>query len=464
MLKRPRDLSYQLTLLYGAILAGALIGTLLILYFSLDAHLGRQMDEGLLTDWGEFQTLYAEGGVAAVAREMTLESESEGIDHVYFRLLDREGRAVLHSHPAGWEAVDAFPVNATEILQAGRPRLATVSLPGRGYSARLLSVPLGEAQVLQIAHSLKGNEHLITSLAAGLTWWAGALVVVGLTLGWLMARRAMAGIQEITRAAEKIASGAFDTRVHPRSRFGEVETLAASFNRMLDRIQRLMTELREVTDNIAHDLRSPITRIRGAAELALTRQAGPDDCQAVMAGTIGECDHLLAMVDTMLLIAEIESGRRPRGTDRVDLNHLLGEACDLFEPVATEKGVHLVFQGDGEPLPVAGDTGALQRVVANLLDNALKYTPSGGHVWVHAAVRGDLLDFRFHDTGVGIAPGDLPHVFERFYRGDPARRERGSGLGLSLAQAVVRAHGGTIDVKSTPGQGTLVTVKLPRVL
>jgi heavy metal sensor kinase len=459
---RRHDLSFQLTLLYAAILTCTLIGTLLILYFSLDAHLRRQMDLDLLTEWMEFKTLFEEGGVPAVAREMVIESESEGIDHVFFRLVGRDGRTVVRSEPSAWLHIATRAVPVDSLLAAGKPRFDSIPFPDEGYAARVFSGPLGEAYALQIVHSLKNSVHFQTNLAASISWSVGALVLVGLSLGWLVSRRATAGIQAITRAAEQIASGAFDTRVRPQSRFGEIETLAATFNKMLDRIQQLMTELREVTDNIAHDLRSPIARIRGAAEMALTRQGRPGDCQAVMAGTIGECDHLLAMVDTMLLISEFESGLRPVGQAQVDLGPIIDEACDLFEPVATEKGLRLGVHGATEGLPVTGDKAALQRMVANLLDNALKYTPAGGHVEIQAASRGEWLEIRFQDTGAGIAEKDLPHVFERFFRGDPSRRQPGSGLGLSLAQAVARAHGGAIAIRSAPSQGTLVTVRLPR--
>jgi signal transduction histidine kinase len=168
------------------------------------------------------------------------------------------------------------------------------------------------------------------------------------------------------------------------------------------------------------------------------------------------------MVNTMLMISEIESGLRPAGMDPVDLVALIAEACDLFEPVADEQKVTVTFHRPTASVTVQGNAAALQRMVANLLDNAIKYTPAGGKVWIHLHIGKQEVEIQFQDTGIGIAPDDAPHIFERFYRCDRSRRHPGSGLGLSLARAVARAHDGTLEVHSKPGEGSLFTVHLPR--
>jgi signal transduction histidine kinase len=237
----------------------------------------------------------------------------------------------------------------------------------------------------------------------------------------------------------------------------EIDQLAATFNLMLDRIQGLVADIREMTDNIAHDLKSPITRIRGQAELALTT-GGPLE---ELAGTaIEESDRLLTMIDAMLFISRTEAGVTRPELKPLDLAALVRDAGELFRSLAEDKRILLAWSAP-DRLPFMADTPLVQRMLANLIDNAIKYTPAGGEVAV--ALESDAEGaavVRVRDTGPGIPDGDLPHVFERFYRGDPSRSQPGAGLGLSLARAVARAHGGDITVASSPA-GSTFTVRIP---
>ncbi len=315
---------------------------------------------------------------------------------------------------------------------------------------------------MQIGHSLKDEEHFLHDLKDILTGFGGGTILVGLICGGLISWRATAGISEITKAAHIIAEGQFGTRVPTLKLKGEVATLAVAFNTMLDRIQALITSRQEVTDNIAHDLRSPITRIRTAAELALQGAEDPEEFTAVMATTINECDRLLGMLETMLFISEIESGTREVRMEDVDLAPLLEEACDLFQPLAEDKNIALSVQPHTSPCHVKGEPATLQRMVANLLDNALKYTAEGGRVSVALKAHRNEAVLVFEDNGIGISDENLPRIFDRFYRCDKSRQQSGTGLGLSLVKAVVQDLGGNIQVSSHYGSGTVITVSLPR--
>ena len=216
-----------------------------------------------------------------------------------------------------------------------------------------------------------------------------------------------------------------------------------------------------MNDNIAHDLRSPITRIRGLAEVTLTSDSGREEYGQMAASTIEECDRLLDMINTMLTISRTEAGVSALERAPVDLEAIVREACDLFQPLAEEKSIGLEIRIDGRA-ELAGDQRMLQRMVANLIDNAIKYTPAGGRILV-ALTPDSARQFRLtiQDTGIGISTEDQPKVFERFFRSDQARSQGGAGLGLSLAQAVVRVHGGRIEVQSELHKGSTFAITLP---
>jgi len=284
----------------------------------------------------------------------------------------------------------------------------------------------------------------------------GSMLSLGTLAGWALARKAMAGVEAVTR----IADGHFSDRVEVAGQGSEIDHLVRTFNRMAEHVQTVIGEMRQVNDHIAHDLRSPLTRIRGLAESAAI-QAAPGSESAELAGSIvEECDRLGQMINTMLEIAEAEAGVRRLALASLVPAALVAQALELYEGVAEERGIALA--SDLAPTPtLAGDRRRLLRALANLIDNALKYTPAGGRVEVGLAHKGGLVEIAVRDSGPGIPVADLPHLFDRFYRGDRSRHLPGNGLGLSLARAVARAHGGEIRVESSPGSGSTFTLSLP---
>jgi heavy metal sensor kinase len=309
--------------------------------------------------------------------------------------------------------------------------------------------------------SLEEQEHFLAIVRTTLTITFVVLMAAAVLIGSFLARRALQGVEEVTRTASAIAAGALDRRVTVKARGDEIERLATAFNGMLDRIRALISGMREVTDNIAHDLRSPVTRIRGLAEMTLASHTTADEYAAMAANTIEECDRLLEMINTMLDITETEAGAAELRREDVDLGELARDACEIFSPLAEDAGI--VVAAETEPgVAVAGDRNRLQRMAANLLDNAIKYTPSGGRVIVSVRGSAETAILAVIDTGIGIAEQDLPRIFERFYRGDRSRSRAGSGLGLSLARAIATAHGGSITVSSSPGKGSTFIISLPR--
>jgi signal transduction histidine kinase len=306
------------------------------------------------------------------------------------------------------------------------------------------------------------------------------IVAVALTGGFLVTRSAVVPIRQLTQTVRRIIeTGRTDARVPPagdaqvesfRRVAGDdaIDELTTLFNAMLDRIEGLVTAMRESLDNVSHDLRTPLTRLRGQAEMALAATPDLDRYREALADCVEEADRVLVMLNTLMDISEAESGAMQLQREPVRLVDVVRRSVELYRDVAEAKGVVLdapsvaveaAPQTEG-PL-VSADRPRLEQVAANLIDNAVKYTPSGGRVEVAVGRENGQAVLAVRDSGPGIAADELPRIWERLFRGDGSRTERGLGLGLSLVRAIVEAHGGTVQVESAPGQGSRFTVRLP---
>jgi signal transduction histidine kinase len=281
-------------------------------------------------------------------------------------------------------------------------------------------------------------------------------------LGWLLSRRALRGVLRVAEATEAFGAGTLSVRVQKGREGNEVERLISMFNQMAAQVQKLLQEQREMTDNIAHDLRTPVTRMRGIVEVAVAANS-EREAYREMAGQIAEeCDLLSNLINTMLEISQGESGTLVLACEPVDLYDVAAKAVDLFRLPAESKRQTLTLRGTG-PAMVSGDLSRLQRVVANLLDNAGKYTPEQGAISVDLSQDERQVRLRICDSGPGIPEKKMNDVFRRFYRGEWSRTTQGSGLGLALVKVLVESHGGTIALQNlTPG--LRVEVVLPRIV
>jgi len=454
-----RSLVFRLTLVYAATCAILSIAAFFIFYRVMVSDMIAHTDDDLTEELHELSSLHASKGMAALREGINRKAQSVGTGDIFVRLLTKEGKEIVSSDLGPWQGIGISRIALKRVTQ-DEPVFETLKPPGWRHTARVIYGLAGPEMVLQIGHSLRDDEEILEDFGQDFRPVIAIVITLAALGGWLMARRALSGVKKVTQTAIAISQGAMEKRVPLTGRGDEIDRLSQTFNHMLERIQALITEIKEVTDNIAHDLKSPVTRIRGLAEVTLSTGRSLDEYQTMAASTIEECDRLMGMINIMLEISEFEAGVATLNISQVNISTLIEEACDLFQPLAEDKG--LVIKVKVSPqLLVSADRSKLQRAFANLLDNAVKYTPSGGTVTVSVkkGEKGVIISFR--DTGIGIATDDIPRIFDRFFRADKSRSVPGAGLGLSLVRAVVQAHGGDVQVSSSSGAGSLFTVVLP---
>lgn len=455
------SLAFRLTVWYAGIFTVSSCVAFLLFYALITSFIRGQTDQELLSQVNRFSTIVAAEGVESVKGVAVIEAQAAGVKKVFFRFLSLNGQVFSSSNMVYWKDIVISETAIRELLRGSSHVFETIAIRDRHEEVRVLYATISPSIILQVGQAMESYSRFLDAFKRIFITTMTFLIVLAAGLGWFMARRAVSGVEAITRTAQRISGGTLDERVPVKARGDEIDQLATTFNQMLDRIQTLLTEIKEISDNIAHDLRSPITRIRGIAEVTLTTGMSLNDYENMAASTIEECDRLLDMINTMLMISKTESGVDKLSHEEIDLAALVREACELFKPTAEDKGISLI-SNIPKPIHFIGDIQMIQRMISNLLDNAIKYTPSGGSVTVFMNEKDTQVLISIKDTGCGISSNDLPHIFERFYRCDQSRSESGIGLGLSLARAIARAHGGDITADSLPNQGSIFTVTLPK--
>lgn len=452
-------LSFRLAVIYAGIFALTSLLAFSVFYYRIHSLTMSQVDEELIEEVGEFAEISDEDGVEGVRGEMSLEIEEEDPKEIFLRLYSGDGKVLASTDLSSW---GDLPVDREAIGSALKREnvLKTLKLPTRDYHARTIFASIGPELVLQIGMTLEDAEDYLQIFRNLFILLFLAVFLLSVFIGRYMGKKALSDVEKVTHAAREISRGAHDMRVDVGLKYREVRELGETFNRMLDEIHVLIEGMRELTDNVAHDLRSPLTRIRGSAEMALLKETSPDGFREMAAGIIDECDNLIEIINTMLDITESEAGIMDIARDEFNVSDLLSDACEIYRPLADDKEVSIRVEVSGG-LMFSGDRRKLQRVLANLLENAIKYSHQGGEVVLSASISESVLHFEIRDNGIGISEDDRPHIFDRFYRSEASRCESGIGLGLTLAKAFAEAMGGGISVVSSPGAGSVFSVVLP---
>ena len=460
LLERLRPtLAFRVALWYAALFVAGSSALFVLSYVLLDASLEARDHDAIRSALTAYVADYESGGLSALQRTFATAQEMGTQADLFVRVLGHGEVAVFLNLPARWGPFDLSRLEGD--LPPGERRWSRLSGSARGPVLEVASFRLADGTILQVGRSTAARDELLGRFRVVLATVFAAMLVVGLLGGAVLTHAALRPLRELSAAARSIVeTGRLDARVPVRGSSDPLDALGALFNSMLDRISALMAGMRESLDNVAHDLRTPLMRLRAISEAALHSGGDPAAYREALADGLEQAEQVVSLLEGLMDISEAEAGAMRLNLEPVAVAPLLRSAVELYADLAEEKGI-TVEVACPEGLTVMADRSRLRQVLANLLDNALKYTPRGGRVDLAARAGEGGVRIEVRDTGAGIPPEELPRVWDRLYRGDVSRTERGLGLGLSLVKAIVTAHQGQVAVTSSPGRGSRFSLRLP---
>ncbi len=454
----PRTLTFRVGLWYAALFLVSALLLLVLVYFLLGAAIDRKDRDMIEARLHEYVSVYQHGGLPAL-REWSERINRLRGQREYFVQVDRAGQApALQIVPGDWSERDLRSAQASAAgAEQGWRRLARDS----EVDLTVATSTLPDGERFLIGRSSDSRAKLLANFRQTFALVLLPLVLLGMVGGMLFTNRLTQPVRGVLAAASSIIdTGRLDVRVPIRPANDELRDLAVLFNRMLDHNEALFRALRDSLDNVAHDLRTPLARLRATLEEALAEDGHVEALHDRIGSALEETERVQTIIRTLMDVSQAEAGLMRLQRAPTEISRLIDDAVALYAHVAEEKGIDLTtdLAGGCEALV---DAPRVRQVFANLLDNAIKYTPAGGVVSVAADCSAGEVRVRLRDTGQGIEPADLPRIWERLYRGDKSRGQPGLGLGLNLVKAIVEAHRGRVEVRSRLGEGSEFSVYLP---
>jgi len=451
-------LALRLGLWYAALFVVSATALTVFTYVLLARTLVLRDHQVLESTLARYVAEYQRSGLAGLTRLIETDAGEGRHERLLIRVMSGGTQVVYFAEPAGWGAFDL------SLLDRRAPRasgLEAIPHPPDRSVLEVATVSLRSGVTIQVGRSSHVRDELLGNFRERAFEVATIIALIAVAGGVLLTYAGLTPLRALESTVRTIVrTGRFDARVQTTPSRDPLETLGGLINVMLERIETLLAGMRGALDNVAHDLRTPLTRFRNVAEEALI-SGDAAAMREALARALEEADRVNATLNALIDISEAETGTMRLVPESVDLARIATEAVELYADEAEEKGVAL--QSHVEPeTRLSGDRTRLRQVLANLIENAVKYTEPGGRVDIEATGDPRLVTLTVRDTGIGISADDAPFVWDRLYRADASRSARGLGLGLSLVKAIVEAHGGQVSLTSTPGQGSVFSVTLPR--
>jgi two-component system, OmpR family, heavy metal sensor histidine kinase CusS len=456
-LNKQRSIAFQLILLF-TLAAGLLLACGLGIFYSIVVRHAFAEDNAVLADkMFALSTDLRENGPEIFAEEVTAHRAGQHTPY-WIRILDSQGHAIAETpqmdrliptqiFPAAQEPVEAIRMRK-DYRTAGK-LFSLVSFNERSA---------GEAYTLQLAQDRSSDEQVERNFALLFIAVLFGGVVASALIAIIVTRRGLRPLREMTESLALIGPDQLKQRIGSTGWPRELQPLAIAFDQMLKRLDDSFTRLSQFSADLAHELRTPIANMLGEAQVALTRDRTAADYRETIESTVAECERLSRIVDNLLFVARVDAAREPIAGKRFDVREAVEKIATFYQTVADDHHVTITCSGDGQ---IHADPDLFERALANLLDNALRFTPENGSIEIILSDQKTDFEVAVKDSGCGIAAEHLPRVFDRFYRAEPSRGSDGAGLGLALVKSIVELHGGSVTIQSEVGRGTIVKLRFP---
>ena len=451
--KLLKTTTFRAALFYLAIFCFSSVALISYLYWNTAGVMMRQTDQEIMDEIANMSGYYKRSGIPGMIRLVKQRSLDPRLS--LYLLMDPQGRPLA----GNLSNLPDYSVQADNWIHFDYRRQRETEIKVTTARGRLIDLSLGFK--LLVARDVEELRQLDRLMTQAMVYGLGLILLMGGAGGLLISRNFRRRIDSINRASKQIMDGDLSRRVPIKGTDDEIDQLSQNLNSMLERIEDLMRSMRQVTDNVAHDLRSPINRLRNRLEVTLMQDSSNAELREVLEKTIEEADSLLVTFNALLSLTRLEAGTSEVPMDKLDICALVQDAAEFIAPIAEEKGFHYHTQTPHQPLMVQGSYPLLSQAVVNLIDNALIY--GGGenpHVQIEVEDWLDKVMIRICDTGTGIPDQELERVMERFVRLDESRTNQGSGLGLSLVAAIVQLHQGQLKLAQNIPQGLKAEIVL----
>lgn len=459
-----RSIAVRLSLWFAVLFAVGFTAIFAFLYVLLGRQLEQRESEALVQRLNQYAGIYETWGLRGLQQRIADDSSLPAVRSLLIGVVAPGGEFAPLNIPPDWIERDAQRVFVPDgwggMTEQHIPPVIRQPVDQRRDFVRVGRM-LPDGLALVVGRHSDNRQQLLEPLRRTFLWVGGAVVAVGFFVGMLAARRATRPLQNVVETARRIiTTGNLDARVPVPDRTDDVAELVHHFNTVLDKNAALLRAMREALDNVAHDLRTPLTSLRGTAELALTQPGNEAAARDALADCVERADEVLRLLRALMEISEAEAGMLRLEKSPCDLGSLAQSAVELYADVAESRKISLLIETP-QPTPVLADPVRLRQAIANLVDNAIKYNPDGGQVRLRTFRDGPDAVVEVRDTGPGVPPDEQSRIWERLYRGDQSRSQSGLGLGLSLVRAIVEAHGGQATVRNAPDGGAIFEIRLP---